>query len=81
MYAEPLEDFDVLIDPFIPFRTCGWISQLHTAIIAVWHFVLTLGQYIIVSGSVECLPELDLKGTSLAYWCYLSVPQPEIYVE
>ena len=34
--AEPVEDFFILLHPFIPFGTCGWGSQPHTAIIAVW---------------------------------------------
>ena len=34
--AEPVEDFFILFCPFIPFGTCGWGSQPHTAIIAVW---------------------------------------------
>ena len=80
MYAESLEDFCVLLCPFIPFGTCGWGSQLHTAIIAVWYFILIVGQYVVISGGTNHLPEFDLKGTSHAFWCYLSVPQPEIYV-
>ena len=35
-FAEPMEDYDILVHPFIPFRTCGWGSQPHTAIIAIW---------------------------------------------
>ena len=80
MYAEPLEDFDILICPFIPFGTCSWGSQPLTAIITIWHFILAIGQYVIISGSVERLPEFDFEGMSHAFWCYLSVPQPEIYV-
>ena len=80
MYTEPLEDFDILVCPFIPFRTCSWCSQPHTATIAVWHFELTLSQYIVISRSAECLPEFDFKGMSHAFWCYLSVPQPEVYI-
>ena len=78
--AEPVEDFFILLCPFIPFGTCGWGSQLHTAIIAVWQFILVVHQYIICSWSTEHFPESDLEGTSHAFWCYLSVPQPEIYV-
>ena len=70
MYTEPLEDFNVLICPFIPFGTCGWCLQLHTAIIAVWHFILPFGQYVVISGSVECLPEFDFEGTNHAFGCY-----------
>ena len=81
MDTEPLEDFDILICPFVPFKTCGWCSQLHTAIIAVWHLILTFGQYVVVSGSTEHLPELYFEGMSHAFGYYLSVPQPEIYVE
>ena len=33
--GEPVEDFFILLRPFIPFRTCSWGSQPHTAIIAV----------------------------------------------
>ena len=33
-----------------------------------------------VSGSTEHFPESDFKGMSHAFWCYLLVPQPEIYV-
>ena len=80
MYTEPLEDFDILVCPFIPFGTCDWGSQLHTAIIAVWHFILTNGQYVIIAGDVERLPEFDFKGMSHAFWCYLLVPQSEIYI-
>ena len=58
-----------------------WLgSQPHTAIIAVWHFMLTVGQYVIISWDVKCFPEFYFEGTSHAFWCYLSVPQPEIYV-
>ena len=78
MYTEPLENFDILICPFIPFGT--WGSQLHTAIIAVWHFLLIIGQYVVISRSVEHLPDFDFEGMSHAFWCYLSVPQLEIYV-
>ena len=34
--AEPVENFFILLRPFVPFGTCGWGSQPHTAIIAVW---------------------------------------------
>ena len=80
MHAGPLEDFFILVCPFVPFGTCSWGSQLHTAIIAVWHFILTFGQYVIISGSAKCLSEFDFKGMSHAFGCYLSVPQPEIYI-
>ena len=80
MYTEPLENFDILICPFIPFGTCGWGLQLHTAIIAVWHFILAVSQYVIISRSIEYLSEFDFKGMSHAFWCYLLVPQLEIYV-
>ena len=36
IFAEPMEDYDILVRPFVPFGTCSWGSQLHTAIIAVW---------------------------------------------
>ena len=78
--AEPVEDLFIILHPFIPFGTCGWGSQPHTAIIAVWQFMLIVHQYIICSSSAEHFPESDFKGTSHAFWCYLSVPQPEIYV-
>ena len=65
--AEPLEDFYILICPFIPFRTCGWGSQLHTAIIAVWHFILTISQYIVISWDVKHFPELNFEGISHAF--------------
>ena len=81
MDAEPLEDFDILICPFIPFGTCSWCSQSHTAIIAVWHFIVTKGQYVIVPGSVKCLPEFYFKGMSHSFGCYLLVPQPEMYIK
>ena len=77
---EPVEDFFIILHPFGPFGTCGWGSQPHTAIIAVWQFILIFCQYIVHSSSAECFPELDFKGMSHAFWCYLSVPQPEIYV-
>ena len=57
MDAEPLEDFYILVCPFVPFRTCGWGSQPHTAIIAVWHFILTDSQYVVVSWDVKHFPE------------------------
>ena len=76
MFAEPVEDCYILV---CPFRTCSWGSQPHTAIIAVWQFILIVGQYIICSGSIERLPEPDSEGTSHAFWCYLSVPQPKIF--
>ena len=38
--AEPVEDLFVVLCPFIPFGTCGWGSQPHTAIITVWQFIL-----------------------------------------
>ena len=79
--TKPLEDFDILVCPFIPFGTCSWCSQLHTAIVAVGHFILTDGQCIIISGSDECLPEFHFKGTSHAFGCYLSVLQPKIYIK
>ena len=78
--AEPLEDFCILICPFIPFGTCSWCSQLHTAIVAIWHFILIVSQYVITSWSTECLPEFNFKGMGHAFWCYLLVPQPEIYI-
>ena len=65
MYAEPLEDFFILICLFIPFGTCGWGSQPHTAIIAVWHFIPTFGQYVIISRSVEHFPEFYFEGIVL----------------
>ena len=71
--AEPVEDLFVILHPFIPFRTCGWGSQPHTAIIAVWQFILIVRQYIVCSGSAERFPESDFKGMSHAFWCYLSV--------
>ena len=80
IFAEPMEDCDILICPFVLFGTCSWGSQPHTAIITVWHFILIVGQYVITSGSTECLPEFNFKGTSHAFWCYLSVPQPKIYI-
>ena len=80
MLTEPLEDFYIVICPFVPFRTCGWGSQLHTTIITVWNFILIVGQYVITSRSTEHLPELNFKGMSHAFWCYLLVPQPEIYI-
>ena len=55
-------------------------AQLHTANIAVWHFTLTISQYVVVSWDVECFPEFYFEGMSHAFWCYLSVPQPEIDV-
>ena len=78
--AEPVEDCFIILCPFSPFGTCGWGSQPHTAIIAVWQFILIVRQYIVCSGSAERFPESDFKGTSHAFWCYLSVPQPEIYI-
>ena len=83
MGAEPLEDFDILVCPFVPFAkwTCGWCSQLHKAIIAVWHLILTFSQYVIESGSVKHLLEFYFEGMSHAFGCYLLVPQPEIYIE
>ena len=78
--AEPMEDFFILLCPFVPFGTCGWGSQPHTAIIAVWQFILIVRQYIICSRSTERFTESDFEGMSHAFWCYLSVPQPEIYV-
>ena len=36
IFAEPMEDCNVLVCPFVPFGICSWGSQLHTAIIAVW---------------------------------------------
>ena len=80
MYAEPLEDFYILICPFVPFRTCSWGSQLHTTLITVWHFIPTVSQYVVVSWDIEHFPEFNFEGMSHAFWCYLSVPQPEIYV-
>ena len=74
MDAEPLEDFDILVCPFVPFGTFGWCSQPHTAIAAIRHFILTVSQYIIIYGSVECLPEFYFKGVSHAFGCYLLVP-------
>ena len=59
----------------------SWGSQLHTAIIAVWQFILIIGQYIVHSGSIECLLESDSEGMSHAFWHYLLVPQPEIYIK
>ena len=56
LFAEPVEDFYILICPFVPFRICSWGSQLHTAIIAVWYFILIVSQYVIHSGSTKCLP-------------------------
>ena len=56
MLAEPLEDFYILICPFVPFGTCSWGSQLHTAIITVWHFILIVGQYVMTSWGTECFP-------------------------
>ena len=67
MYAELLEGCDILVCPSVPFGTCSWSSQLYTAIIAVWNFVLTLSQYIVISGSTECLPEFDFKGTTMPF--------------
>ena len=67
MLAEPLEDFCILICPFIPSGTCSWGSQPHTAIITVWHFILIVGQYVITSGSTKHLPEFNFKGTSHAF--------------
>ena len=78
--AEPVEDFFILLHPFVPFGTCGWGTQPHTAIIAVWKFILIVSQYIICSRSVERFPESDFEGMSHAFWCYLLVPQLEIYV-
>ena len=66
-----MEDLFIILHPFSPFGTCGWGSQPHTAIIAVWHFILIVCQYIVCSGSAERYPELDFKGTSHAFWCYL----------
>ena len=40
----------------------------------------TIGQYIVISWDIEHFPELDFEGTSHAFWCYLLVPQPEIYI-
>ena len=78
--AELVEDLFIILRPFVPFGTCGWGSQPHTAIIAVWLFILIVRQYIVCSSSAEHFPESDFKGTSHAFWCYLSVPQPEIYI-
>ena len=36
IFSEPVEDYFILVHPFIPFGTCGWGSQPHTAIISVW---------------------------------------------
>ena len=52
MDAEPLDDFDILVCPFVPFRTCGWCSQPHTVIVAVWHLILAFGWYVVISRSV-----------------------------
>ena len=73
LFAEPVEDFYILVNPFIPFGTCSWGSQLHTAVIAVWYFILIVSQYVIHSRSTKCLPESDSEGMSHAFWCYLLV--------
>ena len=67
MYTEPLKDFDVLICSIVPFGTCSWCLQLHTAIIAVWHFILTKGQYVIVSRNVEYPDEPEQNTMSHSY--------------
>ena len=67
VYAEPLEDFCILICPFIPFGTCGWGSQPHTAIIAVWHFILTVSQYVIISGVLNISQNFILEAWAMPF--------------
>ena len=51
MFAEPLEGFCILICSFIPFGTCGWGSQSHTAIFIVicLYFILIYIKDLIIS--------------------------------
>ena len=67
MNAEPLEDGFILIHPFIPFRTCSWGSQPHTAIIAVWHFILIVSQYVINLGLLNISQNLILKAQAMPF--------------
>ena len=64
--AEPVEDFFILFCPFIPFRTCGWGSQLHTAIIAVWEFILIVS-ILYVPGALNVSQNLILKAQAMPF--------------
>ena len=57
--------FDILVCPFIPFGTCGWGSQPHTAIIAVWHFILTIVNMSQYPGMLNISQDLILKAQAM----------------
>ena len=77
-----MEDCDILIHPFIPFGTCSWGSQPHTAIIGVWYLLDIDHQWISDKSIPPCHPPLhpfhpkvhSISVTSLTTLCLSLVP-------